>query len=182
MKVGTYLCALLVCLSGSGCQLYWLATQNLYEAAADSVDECAMRRRHRKLAEDAWQDVVVGNPGAAYSPAYAQGFKDGFTQTLAEGGRSIPPVVPPWSYRRTKYQTPAGYQAIEDWYAGFSHGTAAAVAWAPPFLKTLPSSGAELKGSRSPPRQSAPPGESAPDSAEILPHPKRVALPPTGQD
>src|SRR5262249_5519672 len=148
--------------------------KNLYEAAADSVDECAMRRRNRKLAEDAWQDVVVGNSGVVYSPAYARGFKDGFIKTLAEGGRPIPPVVPPWRYRRTKYQTPAGYQAIEDWYAGFSHGTAAAVAWAPPFLKTLPSSGVELKGSMTRLHQPPRPGESAPDAAEILPHPKRV--------
>jgi hypothetical protein len=162
--------------------LYWIATQNLYHSAVDSVDDCAMRRRTRKLAEDAWQDVVVGNPGVAYSPAYAQGFKDGFTQTLAEGGRPIPPVVPPWRYRRTTYQTPAGYHAIEDWYAGFSHGTAAAVAWAPPFLKTLPSSGAELKGSMTRPRQPPPPGEYAPDAAEILPHPKRMVLPAGGQN
>jgi hypothetical protein len=167
---------------GSGCAMYTTATRNLFEAVVDSADDCAALRRNRKLADEAWKEVVVGNPGVAYSPDYAHGFKDGYAGTLEEGGKPVPPTVPPWRYRRPKFQTPAGYQAIEDWYAGFNHGTAAAVAWVPPYLKTLPSSGVELKGSRSRSRPPNPAGEIPPEPAEELPPPKRQTPPSGGRD
>lgn len=41
---------------------------------------------------------------------------------------AVCPAVPPESYRRKKYMTPEGMAAIEDWYAGFRHGAATAMA------------------------------------------------------
>src|SRR5262245_28925346 len=38
------------------------------------------------------------------------------------------PPVPPNRYRRKRYMTPEGVAAVEDWYAGFRHGAATAMA------------------------------------------------------
>jgi hypothetical protein len=40
----------------------------------------------------------------------------------------ICPSVPPNKYRRKHYMTPEGASAVEDWYAGFRHGAATAMA------------------------------------------------------
>ncbi len=42
-------------------------------------------------------------------------------------GKEEPPAVAPAHYRRFSYQTPQGYQAIEDWFAGYRYGVAAAI-------------------------------------------------------
>jgi hypothetical protein len=38
------------------------------------------------------------------------------------------PPVPPERYRRKRYMTPEGCAAVEDWFAGFRHGAATAMA------------------------------------------------------
>src|SRR5262249_8215357 len=38
------------------------------------------------------------------------------------------PPVPPGRYRRKRYMTPEGCAAVEDWFAGFRHGAATAMA------------------------------------------------------
>ena len=40
---------------------------------------------------------------------------------------AVPPV-PPHRYRRKDYMTPQGYQAIEEWFMGFRHGSSTALA------------------------------------------------------
>lgn len=122
------LCCLLVGLSllASGCSLVTdatcLAIFTVRETAED-FHECA---RNRKLAESAWADAQRANPRTTYSEDYACGFKDGFAQYLYRGGNGEPPPLPPPSYRKLRYQTPRGYQAIEEWYEGFRHGAMAA--------------------------------------------------------
>ena len=50
------------------------------------------------------------------------GFQDGFADFLYAGGNGEPPVVPPWYYRRTVYETPEGLASTEEWFAGYRHG------------------------------------------------------------
>jgi hypothetical protein len=61
-----------------------------------------------------------------YSRDYARGFLKGFEDYVYAGGNGLPPPVPPPRYWGIYYQTPEGHQAIEDWFAGFRHGTEAA--------------------------------------------------------
>ncbi len=56
-----------------------------------------------------------------------RGFKAGFAAHLFDGS-TAPPPVPPAHYRHFSYQTPDGYLAIEQWFAGYRHGVDAAVA------------------------------------------------------
>src|SRR5205807_2557372 len=61
-----------------------------------------------------------------HSEDYAQGFKDGYAEYLYRGGDGEPPLLPPKRYRHVRYQTPQGYMAAEDWFAGYRHGAAVA--------------------------------------------------------
>lgn len=112
---------------GSGFEIWRYATRNLYEAPVDTRDDCLERMRYRHLGEKAWQDICAQNPGQ-YSVHYGRGFVDGFADFLYAGGTGEPPMVPPWRYRKAVYETPEGFQAIEDWFAGFRHGAGAAQA------------------------------------------------------
>jgi hypothetical protein len=161
------------CLLVSGCSMYKNAARNLFEAPIDVVDECTFIYGNRKIAQSVWRDFCRANVDATYSPDYAAGFIDGYADYLDAGGRPLEPAVPPWRYRRPKYQTPDGYRAIENWYAGFRDGTAAAISAVPGDLLRLPSLGAMLKspdvGPR-PPRSE--PIEMPPDRPEKLPYPR----------
>jgi hypothetical protein len=97
------------------------------------------------------------------------------------------PAVPPEKYRRKKYMTPEGVAAIEDWYAGFKHGAATAMASGLRNLVVLPvqcppkfglDDGGKLPPSQIPtpakPKDSAPP---MPPADEVIP-PGTDALPP----
>lgn len=110
------------------------------------------------------------------------------------GGREITqypscPAVPPEHYRRKKYMTPEGVAAIEDWYAGFRHGAATAMASGLRNLVVLPvqcpprfglDDGGSLPKSQQPgaakPKESAPPmpppDEITPPGTETLPTPR----------
>src|SRR5262249_277124 len=70
-------------------------------------------------AETAWERVQHDDPGHPYTEDYAQGFKDGFVSYMARGGTGEPPFLPPPKYRSLRNQTAAGYQAAEDWFAGY---------------------------------------------------------------
>jgi hypothetical protein len=74
--------------------------------------------------------------------AVVAGATDGVGAALVAGGTGaagaagcgaiveapICPPVPPNQYRRKRYMTPEGVAAVEDWYAGFRHGAATAMA------------------------------------------------------
>ena len=105
-------------LCGGGCTLVsdtiCLNTLRVKECIED-YREC---KRDRNWAEDAWRQLRCANPQTSYSSDYEAGFRDGFTHYLYWGGNCEPPPMPPKEYRKLKYQTPQGYQTIEDWFVG----------------------------------------------------------------
>jgi hypothetical protein len=63
-----------------------------------------------------------GAPGKP-SEDYAHGFKAGFAEFLFRGGDGEPPLMPPLRYRDIRYQNERGYSAVQDWFAGYRHGS-----------------------------------------------------------
>jgi hypothetical protein len=90
------------------------------------------------MAADAWREIEQANLSVAYSPDYELGFRNGFTDYLDAGPGNVP-VLPPRHYWKGRFQTPAGHQAILDWYAGFRHGAQFASATGYRQYVTLPS-------------------------------------------
>ena len=111
---------------GPGCTLCHDAASLAVFKVRESMEDFSESVRNRKWAEGAWEDLQGANPDVAFSEDYAQGFKDGFAHYLFRGGNGEPPPLPPRHYRKLSYQTPQGYQAIEDWFAGFRHGASMA--------------------------------------------------------
>jgi hypothetical protein len=108
-----------------GCALIKDGVHGVSTSISDCVDDARERRRNWKCAEGTWQQIRASDP-LAYSRDYAQGFKEGFAEYLYSG-KEDPPAVAPAQYRRFSYQTPQGYRAIEDWFAGYRYGVAAAI-------------------------------------------------------
>jgi hypothetical protein len=168
----------------SGCGPITLATRTLmvepihYCTTADNILEW---RRDYKLAEAAWKEIEKATSASVepqplpHSPDYAKGFKDGFADYLYAGGTGEPPPLPPRQYWRMGYKTPEGHQAIEDWFAGFRHGAAAA--WASGYRQwvTVPTS--------LPPREAAglqpiaPENTAVPPGEPMLPPPRMLPAP-----
>ncbi len=127
-------CVLGAC--GTGCvftgaesgQYYFLANsfRNLGEWPIWGSAECRRATRDCRRAKEAWQEAQAACPDQAFSKDYGEGFVAGFRDYLDAGGNGEPPPVPPFRYRLARYDSPEGHQAIEDWYAGFRHGVAAA--------------------------------------------------------
>jgi hypothetical protein len=113
---------LALCLPGSGCSLVCNATNNITAEVCQRLDDCTECIRNERWASQAWRETLRRDPGHSYSPDYVAGFKAGFADLLAAGGTGEPPPVPPPNYWAPRYQTPQGYHAIEDWFAGFRHG------------------------------------------------------------
>jgi hypothetical protein len=109
----------------SGCALMEDATRNAYVALSTPYEVHREIARNRRWAEAAW---LMAGGQEPHSEDYAQGFKDGFVEYLYRGGDGEPPLVAPLHYRHARYQTPLGYQAIQDWFAGYRQGAAAAKA------------------------------------------------------
>ena len=113
-------------LAGSGCSLVTDATCLTIYTVRQTTEDFGESVRNRKWAASAWEETKRADLHKTYSEDYASGFKDGFGHYLYQGGNGEPPPLPPAHYRRVRYQTPQGYKAIEDWFAGFRHGAAAA--------------------------------------------------------
>jgi hypothetical protein len=109
----------------AGCALLNDATHLVAYKASESIENCWEQQRNRRWAQEAWTKQQQVQPVEA-SADYADGFVDGFSEFLYAGGNGDPPVLPPKKYRHLRYQTPEGYQAIEDWFAGYRHGVAVA--------------------------------------------------------
>jgi hypothetical protein len=157
------------------------AVQTLGNQIQTSLEEHAERKRNERWAEEAWQ--AVGRPA---SEDYAAGFHNGFTDYLWHGGNGEPPPLPPPKYRALSYQTPEGYRAIEEWFAGYRHGAQVAHQQGYRDLVTGPSS---LRRHQQPP-DPPPPVEALPQpgswlgplpqprSVETLPQPRSVEVLP----
>jgi hypothetical protein len=90
------------------------------------------------MAEAAWEQLECASAPGSYSPDYGFGFREGFADYLDAGPGDLP-ALPPRRYWQGRYQTPAGHQAILDWYAGFAHGARVAAASGYRQFVTLPS-------------------------------------------
>jgi hypothetical protein len=111
---------------GQGCALVGRATDVVTFEMKDKLDEHRERARNRKWAEAAWKELAGTAPYDRCSEDFAAGFQDGFADYLYAGGPGTPPPLPPPQYRALRYQTPEGYRAVEDWFAGFRAGATAA--------------------------------------------------------
>ncbi len=110
----------------SGCSLGGIAARNLCNEANLFQDTCTEKIQLGRLANQTWEIVRSQSPPCHYSEDYACGFKDGFMDFVDAGGTGEPPPLPPKRYQRLRFQTPQGWKAAEDWYAGFRHGAAVA--------------------------------------------------------
>jgi hypothetical protein len=153
---------------GQGLEITRYASRNLFDAPIDTRDDCMERARYRHMAEKYWEDVCKSTP-RAYTVHYHHGFVDGFADFLY-AGPGAPPAVPPWTYRRAVYETPDGVRAVEDWFAGFRHGTEVAQASGLRNLVVVPT---QLPPP--PPMPQAPPPTAA--RTEELPTPRKL-MPP----
>ncbi len=123
MPRGCVFLLLSLCGLASGCSLGLQSARVLGYRASETVDDFRERQRNREWAEQAWAQVVARNPLLANPVEYGEGFKTGFAEYLYHGGNGYLPQLPPQEYRSIEYQTPAGYQAINRWYAGYAHGS-----------------------------------------------------------
>ena len=110
----------------TGCHLANNAVHNLTYEAKLATAEIQEHCNYEKLARSSWEAVRANEDCRGFPKDYAEGFKDGFVDYLQFGGSGRPPFVPPKRYWGPRYRTPAGYRAIEDWYAGFRYGVEAA--------------------------------------------------------
>ncbi len=115
-----------LCPLAMGCQLADNAAHNLTYEAKLTTAETLERCNYEKLARAAWETMERTGACGAFSKDYADGFTDGFVDYLQFGGSGQPPYVPPKRYWSPHFRTPEGHQAIEQWYAGFRRGVAAA--------------------------------------------------------
>ncbi|MBL8794544.1 MAG: hypothetical protein JNM56_11615 [Planctomycetia bacterium] len=129
---------------GSGFEIARYSTRNLLQTPVTASDDRLERHWQRQQAEKAWQSFCQAHPGQLYTVHYQRGFEDGFADYLYAGGAGQPPPVPPWSLRTASYETPTGHQAVEEWFAGFRHGAAAARDSGLRELVLVPSSGVSV--------------------------------------
>jgi hypothetical protein len=118
--------ALFTLVVSSGCTLIKNASHNVVLELSLCKEECLEKCRNRKLAETAWQAYNEAHPNQTTSPDYANGFQEGFADYLFAGGDDQTPILPPFHYWKKRYQSPLGYQAMEEWAAGFRQGIAVA--------------------------------------------------------
>jgi hypothetical protein len=113
------------CLLASGCALVTDATRLVSYKTSETVENCRERSRDRKWAEESWANQCA-NFNEKPSKDYHDGFIDGFATYLYSGGNGEPPALAPKHYRKLGYQTPEGYQAMQDWFAGYRNGASVA--------------------------------------------------------
>src|SRR5262249_15497427 len=94
-------------------------------APVDEITDCVFRDRLHERARATWHEIQAAEP-AAYSKAYVQGFEAGFVDFIDRDGTGEPPAMPPPYLRRAVERSPAGQDAVKDWYAGFERGARAA--------------------------------------------------------
>jgi hypothetical protein len=166
MRVLLAVCVNGLALLSSGCTLIGDGARVLATRTHQALDDCQERQRDQRLAAAAWEEVLRTDPGLKYSPDYVRGFREGYAEYLYAGGSGEPPLVPPRRYQGPRYQNVEGYQAAQDWFAGYRHGAAAARQsglrqWMTVSV-SLPSAGAPLP----------PPAPVVPTPQEELPAPR----------
>lgn len=176
MRMKTFLLLLGLSLLNSGCGLFASASRNLVVQPLQCLDEASTSKRNNGLAKTAWKEIKGRKTDSPYSAAYEEGFLEGFADYLDAGGTGEPPAAPPRRYLTVRHQTPAGYQTILDWNAGFRHGASTAEQIRHQRVITVPVT-APLPGT---PLLGPTPDSAAPASElPALPEPRKV-MPPAG--
>jgi hypothetical protein len=178
MRAKRLVSVFILCTLAAGCNIYKYAGYNMITSPGSTANEACNLAQNCAAAERAWkEEKAQACAGTNYSSDYACGFKHGYADFLDYGGTGIPPATLPCRYRTTCYQTPDGHRAIEDYYAGFAHGAAAARASGLRNLKVLPGNGTGLPPTRQEFYEPPPgPRDGAPVGPDTLPPP--TALPP----
>src|SRR5438105_4869157 len=123
MRIRFTLLLLAVCFANGGCSSFLEeSVRNLTEAPVRGLDDVAYCSRNQEVAEEAWQLERRKGP-ERYSRDHAAGFVAGYADYLDAGGNGNPPAVPPFRYRLVCSESPEGARAVEEWYAGFRHGS-----------------------------------------------------------
>jgi hypothetical protein len=110
----------------SGCSWLPYLGRNLVGTPLEAVESCCFDVTMHFRARKAWRDIVASSPAKEFSSAYGDGFCNGFVDYVRRGGTGEPPAIPPMCYRYPVLRTPEQQQAIDDWFAGFRHGSAVA--------------------------------------------------------
>ena len=126
MKSARALWLLGLSIACSGCALVEDAGRNFCVAVSTPAEVHREKARNEKWAEASWQMTCMKDGPGTHSVDFARGFKDGFAEYLFRGGDCEPPIVAPLHYRHARYQTPQGYQAIQDWFEGYRLGATTA--------------------------------------------------------
>ncbi len=127
-----------LCAATAGCSGFVRSIErNFTVLPLQGFDEVRMKVRNHLRAVEAWDMLEEAAP-EAYSSDFADGFVAGYEDYLNNGGNGDPPAVPPFCYRTVKYQTPEGVEAINQWYAGWRHGTLMAKASGMRELEVIP--------------------------------------------
>lgn len=95
---------------------------------ADELDRVLTHCLHVRMGKEALATNQALHTGEACSRDFADGFVDGYARYLDKGGDGNPPPLPPRRYWRVHCRTPEGKQVVEEYFAGFRAGSAAAIA------------------------------------------------------
>ncbi|MBX7105325.1 MAG: hypothetical protein K1X57_14675 [Gemmataceae bacterium] len=152
-------------LLGAGCGFAQNIRRNVAISPLYAGTDRAEHHRHMKMAREAYRNMALAYPDQEFSCDYREGFVDGFTDYLYNGGVGEPPPVPPPQYRFFGSINAEGLQGMEDWKNGFRHGAATARASKLRDFVTLPVFwGPKFSSDGPAPRQ--------PDPPELLKAPK----------
>jgi hypothetical protein len=108
----------------SGCSWFPYLVGNLVGTPVEVTETCCFDLKLHSLANRAWKEACAARPYIP-SPAYADGFHDGFVDFVKRNGPGEP-TVPPFCYRYPVLRTPDQQLKIDDWFAGYRDGAAVA--------------------------------------------------------
>jgi hypothetical protein len=122
-----------------------LAARNGVQQSIREHDDNEFILALRSHAKEAF-DQRIAESGSAFSKPFYEGFLEGFIDYVEAGGTGEPPYLPPFRYRLSEHRTTEGHAAIQDWYAGFRQGAAAARASGLRELNCVPLPGPAVPG------------------------------------
>ncbi len=111
----------IVCMN-FGCNQIYYGARNTINEPIQLFNNLELTHQTKKYAKHAWKDFAKEHPEWASSQGFHDGFIDGYAGFLDRGGTGEPPAVPPPKYRRNRYLNPAGYEAIEQYFSGYTVG------------------------------------------------------------
>src|ERR1700723_999718 len=90
----------------SGCNLFTIGHFNTVNETHLYSDEQHLQKRAWLSAHEAWLDHLSHLNETCPPPAFENGYIDGFTDYLLNGGNGSPPAIPPPEYRRRQALSP----------------------------------------------------------------------------